>query len=450
MKRLFLFIFILLVLGGGAAYLIVPGHSLAEQRIIAFLNDRGITDVAFNIDKVGLHEATFNNIQIGQEDPFRLQFLTVQYSPKEVIRGNIRDIVLTGLDIQILQTQDGWKIAGFGDLQSRSAKSDTALTFSDMIDLLPFSNVKVTDSYLRISGNAVQTSLPFNMNLTKNPSPVLEMTINASNISAASSQVSLGVVTLKAAPDASRNWNGEWTLDALNLGEKLPIPVLNGAGTLNNAGDIVTIDGALGNGNKAYNASFSMLLDLKAGEKNVLTLKSAAFPFKGGRVSAKDTRIPFDRKKNIAVNLNVRKVLLNDLLQTLTGQRVTATGTVSGRMPIILRPDGSYTLGKGTLKADSKGLIQMPGDAIPGNNEQVQLVREILNNLHYAAFSAAVDTSGADGLVVRLSLEGNNPDVYNGRIVKLNVNLTGDVLDFIQQNAMLFTNPEKLLEQGTQ
>lgn len=450
MKRLFLFLLIVILLGGVVSYFAVPWNAVLEQRVMAYLQERGVNNVTFSINNVGLHQATFDNIQIGTEDPLLLQSVTVQYHPKELLDGNLQDIELTGLDIKILQTDEGWKIAGIDELRPQGPRKGSNLGLSDVIKFLPFSSVTVKDSHLRVSGKSIQTSLPFNMHLTKNPKTVLEMTINASNLTAASSDASLGVVTVRAEPDELRNWKGTWALESLDLGEALPIPVLKGGGTLTNVADSVTIDGSFASADKSYNASFSTLIDIKASEKNALTVKSAAFPFKQGIVSAKDTRIPFDRKNNIAINLDVKKVSLNDLMQKLTGQRVTATGTVSGRMPVILKPDGSYTLGKGTLKADSNGLIQMPPEAIPGDNEKTQLVREILENLHYSVFSAGVDTSGKDGLVVRLSLEGNNPDVYNGRIVKLNVNLTGDVLDFIQQNAMLFTNPEKLLEQGTQ
>lgn len=450
MKRLFLFILIVLVLGGVVAYFAVPWNTLLEQRVTAFLNSRGIENVSFQISNVGLHEATFDDIRIGAEDPLLLQSVTVQYHPKELLEGNLQDIVLTGLDIKILQTEEGWKIAGMDALQPNGARKGSNLGLSEVIELLPFTTVDIKDSYLRISGKSIQTSLPFNMHLSKNPKTILNVTINATNLAAASSEASLGIITVNAEPDENKNWKGTWLLESLDLGEAMPIPVLKGNGTLTNIGDNVTIDGALTSVDKQYNASFSTLIDIKASDRNVLTVKSASFPFKEGSISAKGTRIPFNRNKNIVINLDVKKVSLNDLMQTLTRERVTATGTVSGRMPVVLKPDGSYTLGQGTLKADSSGLIQMSSELLPGDNEKTQLVREILKNLHYSAFSAAVDTSGKDGLAVKLSLEGNNPDVYNGRIVKLNVNLTGDVLDFIQQNAMLFTNPEKLLGQGTQ
>lgn len=449
MKRLFALILILLLLGGVVAYFAVPWNAVLEKRITAYLKSHGLDNITFKIDRVGLHEARFDNIQIGTENPLLLQSVTVQYKPKELLDGNIRDLALTGLDIKILQTDEGWKIAGLNEVLPKSEKRDAAPTLSDIIDLLPFTIVDVKDSFLRIEGKSVQTALPFNLRVTKFPQTMLEMTINATNLAAASSEVSLGMIGVKAQEDENRNWNGTWSAESLSFGEALPVPELKGAGTLKTLANEITADGTLASADKTYNTNFTMVIDTNAPVKNTLTVKSASFPFKQGVVSANNTVIPFDRSKNITLTLDVKKVSLNDLMQTLTGQRVTATGTVSGRMPVILRPDGSYTLGKGTLKADSKGLIQMPPEVIPATNEKAQLVRDILENLHYSVFSAGVDTSGKDGLVVRLSLEGNNPDVYNGRIVKLNVNLTGDVLDFIQQNAMLITNPEKMLEAGT-
>ena len=46
-----------------------------------------------------------------------------------------------------------------------------------------------------------------------------------------------------------------------------------------------------------------------------------------------------------------------------------------------------------------------------------------------------------------MTLQGNNPKVYKGKPVKLNVHLTGDILDVVRQS-MLTSNPTKLLQQG--
>lgn len=449
-KKWLLAFLVLLLAGGVIAYFAVPWKNILQERITAFLYTRGIQNVSFTLDDVGLHEATITNIKIGAENPLLLSSIDVQYSPKELLDGNFRDIALTGLDININQTEEGWKIAGLEGLQKSSSQPGKTQTLTDIVNLLPFSKITVTDSHLRINGNSIKAALPFNLTLTKTPAVTLDMTVNASSLTAANSDISLGVITIKAAPDGAGKWAGTWNLASANFGEMLPNPLMMGSGTLEYDGALAAINGAMNSPDKTQDVTFKTNFDIKDSTKNTLTVLSASMPFKEGKVSAKNVVVPFDRKKNITINLSVQKVSLDALLQTLTGKRVSATGTVSGSLPVILRPGGSYTLGKGTLKADSQGLIQMPGDAIPGDNEQVQLVRQILENLHYSVFSAGVDTTGDKKMVVRLSLEGNNPDVYNGRLVKLNVNLTGDILDFIQQNAMLFTNPEQLLRQEQQ
>ena len=65
MKRLFALVLILLLLGGAVAYFAVPWNAVLENKITAYLKGRGINNVTFKIDRVGLHKATFDNIRIG-------------------------------------------------------------------------------------------------------------------------------------------------------------------------------------------------------------------------------------------------------------------------------------------------------------------------------------------------------------------------------------------------
>ncbi len=135
-------------------------------------------------------------------------------------------------------------------------------------------------------------------------------------------------------------------------------------------------------------------------------------------------------------------------MQSLTGGRVTATGKVTGDLPLMIGRDGNIKVLPGTLKSEGPGMISMSADTIPGDNEQVGIVRQILQDLQYSGLSVALKNDESGRTTILLSFEGNNPSVYEGRPVKLNVNLTGDVLEFIQQNILLLGNPEQFLEQG--
>lgn len=448
MKRLLLWLLLIIALSVTAAIFLVPWNSVLENRLTAFLRSQGMENVTFTLENVGFYEATLNNVAIGADNPLRLQSIKLQYTPQELAEGNFRDLSLTGLDLQLLQTEEGWKIAGLEGFPT-SAKDEvpSSISISDIVDILPFTKISVTGSTLTISGENLQTILPFDLVLEKAAQKTLSLTMDSTNVSFGNTNLSLGSMKAQAVQDQDRNWAGEWNIESIDMGDAAPIPALSGGGKLAYT-DHLIIYGALSSANKQYKASFQGLYDPSDAKNNALTITTASFPFKDGILSTRNVVIPLDGKKNITVKLDVNKVSVDALLQTLTGSRVTATGTVSGSVPVILKKDGTYSLGKGRLKADSEGVIQMSADAIPGDNAQVELVRKVLENLNYSVFSAAIDTSGGRGMAVKLTLEGSNPDVYDGRLIKLNVNLTGDVLDFIQQNAMLFTNPEKLLEQA--
>jgi hypothetical protein len=160
----------------------------------------------------------------------------------------------------------------------------------------------------------------------------------------------------------------------------------------------------------------------------------------------RNVSIALDEAKPIRLNLEIRDVSVDALLQMATSNKATGTGTVSGTIPVSIAPDGAIRFLQGSLRAKEAGTIIMTPDAIPGDNQQITLVRDILKNLHYKVLSVGVNSSTNNKQAILLHVEGNNPDVYEGRPVKLNVQLNGDVLNLIQQSVMPFTNPKQLLK----
>lgn len=448
-KRLAILLVLFLVLGGTAAYFLLPWNKIIENRVTVFLHNNGVSNVSFQIDRIGLHTARLNNIAIGAENSLRLQSMTVAYQPREILDGRIETIELSGLAFQLTQTPDGWRVDGFdvpGSVADEAGDSPAARILA-ILDSLPVQSVSITDSTLRIDGKVFDTSLPFRLTLTKGEKSVLDMTVLATSLELEKSGFSIGEWHVMAEQQEDKSWQGNWTLNSIDTSNLLPAPVMDANGIIKMDENAIFLEGTTSGTDKSYKAAFSALVDFMAPDKNKVTLQSGSFPFLNGSISTRNIDIPMNRTKNLTVTVSVQKISIDVMLQKMTGERVSATGTVSGTLPIIIRPDNSFVLGKGTLKADTEGVIKMAAEAIPGDNQQIELVRQVLENLHYQLFSASVEPSADGKMAVRLALEGSNPDVYNGRLVKLNVNLTGDVLDFITQNAILFGNPEKLLEQ---
>ena len=134
-------------------------------------------------------------------------------------------------------------------------------------------------------------------------------------------------------------------------------------------------------------------------------------------------------------------------MQTLTGSKATATGGVSGTVPLTIGRDGSFRIGNSALTADGPGVIALSPEAIPGDNPQVALVRDVLKNLHYTVLSLGLDSTPGGKLTAVLVVEGKNPDVEKGRTIKLQVHLSGDLLELLSQNLKLMTDPKTFLEQ---
>lgn len=179
-----------------------------------------------------------------------------------------------------------------------------------------------------------------------------------------------------------------------------------------------------------------------------INIGSAALSWKGGELTAREVRINPTANPAAKFNVHIQHVSVDELLQALTGNRVSATGTVSGVLPVIVGADGSLSFGKGSLKTDAPGSLSMPPESVPGDNQQVDLVRQILKEFHYNGLSIAISKQQGNRVSVMISLQGNNPGMYDGRLVNLNVNLTGDVLDYIKQNVLLLTDPQSFLNQG--
>lgn len=241
---------------------------------------------------------------------------------------------------------------------------------------------------------------------------------------------------------------GVWHVEEIT-GSELPleIPALRAEGKMRWEGRALSIDGNLASDDKKYKAAFALDYPTAKPDKAVFRLASATLPWNGGTLSTRDVEVPLNKTTPILVRLNVHQVSLNALMQQTTNKRASATGVISGMVPVSIDRNGNFIFKTGTLQALNGGTLVLPPETIPGDNPQVALVRELLTNFHYSVLSLGVSSGKDDKLSMLLSLQGNNPDVYNGRAVKLNVNLTGDVLDLLKQSLAL-KDPKKMIEQG--
>ncbi len=243
-------------------------------------------------------------------------------------------------------------------------------------------------------------------------------------------------------------WQGEWNIDEVETQHTpLLLPLLTGTGTWGVKGNVVAAQGRFKSADSSHNASFNLHYFLDDSVRSMITIESASLPWNGGMLSTRNAGFSLAAKRASHMTLEVKHVSLDALMQLLTDKRATATGALSGTVPVVIDANGNVMFDAGSLKAEESGTIKLAADAIPGDNPQVELVREVLKNFHYRQFSMAIDSGKDKKLSILLSLLGNNPDAYNGREVKLNVRLNGDLLNLLQQGIVPLIDQKQLWKQ---
>ena len=249
-----------------------------------------------------------------------------------------------------------------------------------------------------------------------------------------------------AARDEQGAQNGTWAIEQLNLThESLPVPPLAATGTWSAASSGAKFAGEAKSADGSYYASFA--LDQRAGdpEHSSLQLVQVRLPWQDGRVLISRANIPLQPGKAIRIPVQLDKVSLDAVMKAATGGRAEASGHVSGTVPVIIQ-NGGFSIGQGKLATPEKGVLKLSPEVIPGDNPQVQMVRDVLQDFHYSEFSMSFEPQKDDKLSILLSLGGNNPAVYNGREIKLNVQLTGDLLELLEQSILPTADPKQFLK----
>lgn len=434
----------------GIFALFAPWKIWAERRLVAMLAAQGISPVQLSISHLGLRGITLENLAVGDENPLVLRNITLNYSPRELWEGRLRDVTLSGLELQAAQGGEGWFVSG---LQSLGGKREGGKSFhlpvsAAEMNFLPFQSLAVEKSLLKAKAAEWSAQGEFTVKAEKSPVPALEasspgITLRLADGREIRTQAAFLAAALK---EDKKQWDGKWSIRQIALPElPLPLPVLNAEGTLTATSGHITAGGWAMSADGAYRADFRLEYPLN-GKAPRLTLSRAQFPWHGGEISARNVSVPLTGKSAISADVTVSRVSIDAVLQSVTGSRVAATGAVSGALPLRISPDGTVELREAELRADAPGTLSLSADAIPGGGEQVSLVRDVLRNFHYNTLTLSLSGDTKKGISAQLRLEGSNPDVYQGQAVKLNVNLTGDVLQLIRQS-MELSDPEKLLKQ---
>ena len=122
-------------------------------------------------------------------------------------------------------------------------------------------------------------------------------------------------------------------------------------------------------------------------------------------------------------------------------------------MPITI-VDGRVTIESGYLRAlPPGGHIRYRANestlALANNNSELALALDLLSDFQYQLLTSEVQLDKAGNLLLGLSLEGNNPGLYEGQAIRFNINVEQN-LDPLLQSLRIGDNLEQRIEDGMQ
>ena len=168
---------------------------------------------------------------------------------------------------------------------------------------------------------------------------------------------------------------------------------------------------------------------------NIIVLHNFEGHTLDGKIYSKKVRFdPSSDINNLVIYL--KGISVERLLELEKQQGVEGTGVVDGVLPVMINNKGLSVSG-GNLKA------RRPGGVIryrPDNPEafstlsdpNIKLVMEALDNFHYQVMQSDVTYSPEGKLVLKLRLEGKNPDMSSRRPINLNINAEQNILTLLK------------------
>jgi hypothetical protein len=169
----------------------------------------------------------------------------------------------------------------------------------------------------------------------------------------------------------------------------------------------------------------------------------------GGEIMAEKLRFDLGKEPELETEISVQGLSLKQLLGVMEQTQIQATGELSGTVPISYK-NGVFSVHAGSLSSPN-GILRhaAPELALPGQGKEMEMVRKAMQNLSYDALELSIDDLGGDIEKVVLRVEGSNPDMMGGKPVRLNVTLTGDLMETIRSSFNAYASPEKLLESNS-
>jgi len=181
-----------------------------------------------------------------------------------------------------------------------------------------------------------------------------------------------------------------------------------------------------------------------------LAIDTARLSTIGGTLSTGPTVIdPLSNSTSMV--LQVEDLDLEALFELIDVEGLAGDGRLDGSIPLTLRDD-SVSIQDGVLAATQPGILRFKSEKVSqllaGSAEELDLLLRALTDFHYTELTFKLNNSTNSDLLTTLSLLGHNPNVLQGRLFRLNVNLESNVGDILKALGQAYGVSSKALQRA--
>ena len=221
------------------------------------------------------------------------------------------------------------------------------------------------------------------------------------------------------------NFDGKGTLHLNNAAigwEKAQLQGLNatarldGLHPLRGRVQLAAQGGELATGTELANLDVDLVLDERTLHVNTLSLDLL-----GGSVRSETATLPWPLTAH-TLPLALRQIDIGQLLALLKVNGLSGSGRLDGVLPLAYR-DGAMEIHDGRLDSTTAGTLKYAPELTIPDNPGLQALR----NLHFQKLVIGLNYAANGTYRTESTLEGNNPDFYDGYPVRFNLNINGEL-----------------------
>jgi hypothetical protein len=177
-----------------------------------------------------------------------------------------------------------------------------------------------------------------------------------------------------------------------------------------------------------------------------LMVETARLSLAGGEVTLPPVALDLVQP-HADLTLAVSNVDLAKLLELAEIEGLTATGALTGKIPIAIQAD-DLLIRDAVLAATGPGTLRYAPSTAPsallGGGESVALALQALSNFQYSDLTLTVNRAAGGDTVALMQVKGRNPDFYGGHPVEFNLNISGKLDQILNRGLAGYRIPDTI------